>query len=218
LLPFVQFPWRFLLPATAFGAVLIALLPAVFNERVRPWIAVGIALAALAASAGYLTVRYVFHDTQRNAMVFTNRDQAALAQHDKRLARPDLFLNPGLMRRLGVTSTARDDYLPIGCTKPPQRLPPQPLATEDSSATILSAAYGYPYIRAEVKAPTPKSWSSIIFIFPAGRRRSTAFPPHCAPNGTGRMELVVAQDGMRSTSGLKTRCCALSPSWFRFSR
>ncbi|HPQ68956.1 MAG TPA: 6-pyruvoyl-tetrahydropterin synthase-related protein [bacterium] len=192
LLPFVQFPWRFLLPATAFGAVLIAVLPAVFNERVRPWIAVGIALAALASSAGYLTVRYVFHDTQHNAMVFTNRDQAALAQHDKRLVRPDLFLSPGLMRQLGVTSTARDDYLPIGCTKPPQRMPEQPLVTEDSQTTILSAAYGYPYIRAEVKTIYTEKLVFNQFYFPGWQATVDGIPTELlAEPETGRMVLVV---------------------------
>lgn len=192
LLPFVQFPWRFLLPATAFGAVLLAVLPLVFNERVRPWIAVGLALLALVSSTSYLTVRYVFHDTKHNRMIFTSRVQAALAQHEQLLVRPDVFLNINTIRQLGVTSTARDDYLPIGCTRPPQRVPEQPVDTEATEATILSASYGYSYIGAEVKAAVTEKLFINHFYFPGWQATVDGVPTELRPEPeTGRMELIV---------------------------
>jgi len=166
LIHFVQFPWRFLLPATAFGALLVAALPMLVGERIRRLVVLALVLLALGASVQYLQVRYVYHDVKNNTFAFVMANQLKQVQYEPDLVRPDHFLTIERIRQLGVTSTAAHDYLPFACTRPPEALPANAVEASGGNLEILSSSWGYPFVRAETQALIQEDVIINQFYFP----------------------------------------------------
>lgn len=127
LLPFVQFPWRFLLPVTIAGACLAAYIPVFVKmdtrkEKFAFLAAVLIVLLAVGGSIRYVKARYVLHDVEKNKIVFF-QDKSELfkaeAQSDI-LVQPEKVFSLRNIRGMGTTTTSKDDYLPalVETTRP----------------------------------------------------------------------------------------------------
>lgn len=166
MIDFVQFPWRFLLPASFLAATALATIPALLVERWRPYAAWGLLIVAVLLSLPFFRARYMFHDVEKNAFAFVFEDSADIASHQPNLRRPDLYLTIGNIRRLGVTSTARHDYLPRDCVQPPQAEPQQAVESRDEDVEVLSSRWGYPVVSAEVRAAVQGEVVANQFFFP----------------------------------------------------
>jgi len=171
LISFVQFPWRFLLPATFFGALLAAALPLNLPRRWRLAAVLSLVLLAVAASGQYFRVRYVFQDMERKTFVIAEPSMAHAAVLDPKLVSPDRYLTIDEIRKLGVTSTASDDYLPMTCTKPPTAVPAQAVEPIGGEAKVISSTWGYPQVHAEVQASGFQDVAVNQFYFPGWQAR-----------------------------------------------
>jgi hypothetical protein len=193
LMPFVQFPWRFLLPATVCGAAALAVLPLVARNQWRSAVAYGLAALAVAASWPFFQARYVFHDVEKNAFAFAEADLAGLASHAHHLQRPDLFLTIEKIRELGVTSTAGHDYLPIDCRQIPDRLPTAAAEPAGDRLRVLSSAWGQTTLTADVEAGVFQDVAFNHFYFPGWRAEvdGVLAPLRTEPQ-TGRMVVAVS--------------------------
>jgi uncharacterized membrane protein len=192
LISFVQFPWRFLLPATVFAVPLVATLPAHFPKRFAAFVATGLCIAAVAASFSFVRVRYVFQHATRNAFVFASPEDVRAASLVSQFVRPDRFLTIATIRRLGVTSTASQDYLPIACTKLPDREPETAAEPGGPDVRILFSDWGYVFVRAEVQATVQDNVVFNQFYFPGWRANVDDIPaPIVAESGTGRKVVTV---------------------------
>ena len=119
LLPYVQFPWRFLLLVSFFGASLAAFVPRlVLGDnpiKSHPWLVAALVSAlCFAASAGYIKAKYVAYRASNNELVLAWTPKE-LAQQ---LEQPDVFTSEDVfvVRNLQVmctTTTAENDYLPL---------------------------------------------------------------------------------------------------------
>jgi hypothetical protein len=198
LLSFVQFPWRFLLPATVFGAAATALLPQFAPAKCRPFAAWALVAAAVALSFPFFKVRYIFQDVKTEAPVIAFAAEAAQAAASPALQRPDEYLTLQTIRRLGVTSTASDDYLPVGAA-PPARAPEAPAVATGDQATVLAAQRGWPpSIVAEVQAAAPAEIAFNQFYFPGWTARVDHQPaPLLMEPRTGRMLVAVGPGAHR---------------------
>ena len=140
LIRFVQFPWRFLIPFTLAASVLGG---AVVAETVAGRRSLGAVLcAALVIGAPILSqratrVRYLVHDL--SARRPTPVDLATVrvpATWPALWITPESFLTLPNLARMGVTSTAQDDYLPIRVEKPPTSPRPAAVAVAQGEATF----------------------------------------------------------------------------------
>ena len=192
LLSFVQFPWRFLLPASAFGAVLAAYPFGLVAEKTRPYLSWLLVLLALLASVSFCRARYVFQDTAKNSFAFVFAPEAAAAARDSNLVRPDRFLDIETIRRLGVTSTASNDYLPKTCTKVPDHLPDSAAEAGGDELTVLSSRWGYGQMIAEVQANVQQEVLFNHFYFPGWEAKVDGVATLVRPEPeTGRMAVTV---------------------------
>ncbi|MDP8222039.1 MAG: hypothetical protein P9L99_01650 [Candidatus Lernaella stagnicola] len=192
LISFTQFPWRFLLPATFFGALPVAVFPALVHERYRPWSAWAMVALITILSIPFFAPRYVFHDVKRNGFVFVPAESADVAAALPNLVRPDKFLTIPTIRKLGVTSTAGHDYLPVGCTKLPTGEPEHAAEAGDEQVEIIASHWGYPYVLAEVQASVQGSVVINHFFFPGWEAKiDGVFVPISVEPGTGRMTVTV---------------------------
>ncbi len=176
LISFVQFPWRFLLPATVFAAPLLGALPAALPKNSRLIAALVLCLASVAASAAFVQVRYVFQDTERMGFAFVHPADGPIADRQPQLMRPDRFLTIQTIRRLGVTSTASNDYLPIRCRAVPAAEATTTAEVLTGSARVVGGAWGYPWLRADVDADTPSTVALNQFYFPGWRTKVDGHP------------------------------------------
>jgi len=192
LILYVQFPWRFLLLATVFAAPLLAAIFLHLPQQLRPLIAVAMCVLAVAVSFDFVRVRYLFEDVSQNAFVFVGSADVRAASAEPNLARPDRYLNIKNLRRLGVTSTASHDYLPIACTVLPSREPANAAESGGPGVQILSSAWGHVFVRAEVQASEQERVAINQFYFPGWRAKvDGVFAPLLVEYRTGRMIVTV---------------------------
>jgi hypothetical protein len=192
LISFVQFPWRFLLPASFFGALALATLPRLFHRTYRPYVSWALAALAVLSSAQFFQARYVFQNVENNAFAFVFAENADLAAQQPQLVRPDRFLNMATIRALGITSTAGNDYLPLACREVPNATPDQAAEPADERIEVLSSRWGFPDMVAEVQAEVQSSVVFNQFFFPGWRARVDGMdvPLHVAGE-SGRMKVTV---------------------------
>jgi len=142
LIRFVQFPWRFLM-LFVFSASLLAGL--VFEKaatlRSRPVAAV--VVVALLASAAlfygrFADARYLLHDQRRGRPVKLAAQEIDDARRNPDLVRLEDYLAPDRIPYMGITSTARDDYLPVWVKAAPAHHPKQLLEIKKESVAVVN--------------------------------------------------------------------------------
>jgi 6-pyruvoyl-tetrahydropterin synthase related domain len=192
LLPFVQFPWRFLLLVTFTGCSIAAFLPGLATlERENTMQRAGIALVmvtlGIVGSFQYIGARYLLHDLDKNApRSYNTLAEIRTAEKDPKLGRPEHLLTPENIRIMGATSTSRNDYLPRTVEKPPGRfygfvVEPYGKPVELFDRYQSGSGFGFTY-RSEV----PVTVQCEPFYFPGWKARIGAMKlmPRPAP-GSG---------------------------------
>lgn len=119
LLPFVQFPWRFLLLVVIAGSALAAFVPLFVKmdtgKEKFALLATGmIVLLAFGGSIRYVKARYVLHDVKTNKIAFFT-DRSEMFEADRQsgiLVQPEQVFSIRNIRGMGATTTSKDDYLP----------------------------------------------------------------------------------------------------------
>jgi hypothetical protein len=161
-------------------------------QQLRSLIAVAMCVLTVAVSFDFVRVRYLYENVNQNAFVFVSPADARAASAESNLARPDRYLNIKNLRRLGVTSTASHDYLPTACTVLPSREPANAAEPGGPGVQILSSAWGYVFVRAEVQASEQERVVINQFYFPGWRAKvDGVFAPLIAEFRTGRMMVTV---------------------------
>jgi hypothetical protein len=167
-LRYVQFPFRWLLPATVGAALLAGAAVTALPGRWRPYASALAAAVALWLVEPLLEPRHVFIDRESGAPVWVQRADLSLAGEDPGLVSPDAWFDAETMRRRMVTGTSSDDYLPRSVTI---RVPPAGAAAEPLAAGIevRRAAWGYPEVSAEVAVTAAAPLALHQFDFPGWR-------------------------------------------------
>lgn len=194
LISFVQFPWRFLLPATFFGALCLpaglAALPAKYRT-VGAWIFV---LVAFTASRQFMEARYTFHNMETHA-VMTNMTAPEAKEADRNpiYQRPDKMLAIENIRLNLITSTTFHDYLPRWVN--PAALPretPETVVARSDGVEVLSSEWGKPWLAARIRVEAEQTVRFHHFYFPGwqatidGRETTPGIEAE-----TGRMTLAI---------------------------
>jgi len=126
LLPFVQFPWRFLLFAT-FASSALSGAAFMFLESRRPgWQITGltvVVLAAVLAYGGYTAPRFLVMDTTTREPRILEKHDLASALDDSSFVLFEEFLTVDAMRHIGMRATILDDFLPVWVARAPTSLP-----------------------------------------------------------------------------------------------
>ncbi len=187
LLGFVQFPWRFLLPATCLAAPLIGLLPGLIPRRGWRWIRLGLMILAVTVAAPYvLRVYLIFeHDPAaksergepaRESVHVPAVDMAGTDPGKAGLVAPHRVLTVEAIRNRGVTGTASHDFLPRAVELLPGRQPP-PAEVIGGRARVVDGGWGsptYPAVWAEIDAASEAQIALGQFWFPGWRVRLDA--------------------------------------------
>jgi hypothetical protein len=168
LLRFVQFPFRWLLFVTLFGALLAGFVARRLPSRRRPLVVAATAALALVLARPLLEPRYAFVERATLAPVFTDRGGLDRAVDDARLVAPEAAFAIEALRSRPVTGTSAHDFLPRGVERPPLvgTGAAEPLA---AGLEVLEAAWGYPEVRATVRATARAPLALHQFDFPGWR-------------------------------------------------
>jgi hypothetical protein len=196
-LRYVQFPFRWLLPATVGAALLAGAAVTALPGRWRPHASALAAATALWLVGPLLEPRYVFFDRESAAPVWIERAQLEQAREDPRLVSPDAWFDAETLRRQMVTGTSSDDYLPRNVTA---RVPPAGPAAEPLAAGIevFAAGWGYPEVRAEVVVTAAAPLALHQFDFPGWRVEVDDAPrAHRTEPGRGRIVVDLAPGDRR---------------------
>ncbi|MBZ0100806.1 MAG: hypothetical protein K8I65_01430 [Thermoanaerobaculia bacterium] len=196
-LRYVQFPFRWLLPATVGAALLAGAAVTALPLRWRPHASALAAATALWLVGPLLEPRYVFFDRERAAPVWVERAQLEQAREDPRLVSPDAWFDAATLHRRMVTGTSSDDYLPRSVTA---RVPPAGPAAEPLAAGIevVTAGWGYPEVRAEVAVTAAAPLALHQFDFPGWRVEVDGTPrAHRTEAGRGRIVVDLAPGDRR---------------------
>ena len=176
LLPFVQFPWRFLLLATFAGAAIVAYVPRLIAakkgfERSAPIVAAVIVVLAFTGSIHYVRARYIVHDATTNKAVFAKSPAEAKALlEDPNLRMPEDLLTLRNIRIMGVTTTAKNDYLPVTAGENTSgKYYGQVVQPYQGSVTLLEISPPGAPIRFSYEAATPVTVQVEPFYFPGWR-------------------------------------------------
>ncbi|MDP8222294.1 MAG: hypothetical protein P9L99_02960 [Candidatus Lernaella stagnicola] len=125
LLAFVQFPWRFLLPAALAASLVAAPVAQWLAEHVKQGVGLGLALCFIALPlVTYFPYTYAKHLLyNREQQRFRGYRQAAYDQRvkKKQFARPADEFGIEHIRNTRINATARDDFLPAGVKLLPRR-------------------------------------------------------------------------------------------------
>lgn len=186
-LRYVQFPFRWLLPATVGAALLAGGAVAALPGRWRPYVSALAAAVALLLVKPLLEPRHVFFDRETAAPVWIERARLERAREDPRLVSPDAWFDAGTLWRQMVTGTSSDDYLPRSVTGrvPPAGAPAEPLGT---GIEVVRAAWGYPEVRAEVAVAAAAPLALHQFDFPGWKVEVDDAPrSHRTEPGRGRI-------------------------------
>ncbi len=199
LLRFVQFPWRFLLPATCLAAPLVGLLPRLAPRRARRLVRYALISLAVTVAAPYIFRVYLLFEPDPNgprqhqgepvrmpAAQMAGREPAADG-----LVAPHRLLTIETLRGRGVTGTVSNDFLPSAVERLPRGLP-QPAEVVRGDGRLLAGGWGYPSVWAEVEARGETRVALGQFWFPGWRvwldGKET---PVVAEPGRGRLLVTV---------------------------
>ena len=190
LLGFVQFPWRFLLPATCLAAPLIGLLPKLAPRRAWRWIRYGLMVLTATVATPYIVRVYLIfeHDPSRPAATATNKPEESVHLPAAKmvgvdpakagLVAPHRVLTIEAIRNRGVTGTASHDFLPRGVEQLPGRQPPA-AEVVGGAARIVDGGWGsptYPTVWAEIEAESEARVALGQFWFPGWRAQLDSEP------------------------------------------
>jgi hypothetical protein len=176
LLPFVQFPWRFLLPATCLAAPLVGLLPKLAPRGGRRWIRIALTFLAVTVATPYVLRVYLLFEpgpgaasqASGNPLHVPASEVAGTDPEAAGLVPPHRLLTAEVLRQRGVTGTASNDFLPLAV----ERLPTAaPAAAEilSGQARVLDGGWGYPSVWAEIDAASEARVALGQFWFPGWR-------------------------------------------------
>jgi hypothetical protein len=186
-LRYVQFPFRWLLPATVGAALLAGAAVTALPGRWRPYASASAAAIALLLVKPLLEPSHVFFDRGTAAPVWVEHARLEHAREDPRLVSPDAWFDAETLRRQMVTGTSSDDYLPRSVTGrvPPAGAPAEPLGT---GIAVVRAAWGYPEVRAEVVVAAAAPLALHQFDFPGWKVEVDGAPrSHRTEPGRGRI-------------------------------
>lgn len=192
LLRFVQFPFRWLLFVTLLGSLLAGFVAMRLPARGRPLVIAAAAALALLLVRPLLEPRYAFVERSTLAPVFTDRHGLERALDDAALAAPEAAFAIEALRSRPVTGTSAHDFLPRGVERPPLAATraAEPLA---AGLEVLDSGWGYPEVRATVRATARAPLALHQFDFPGWRVEvDGVLRPHRTEPARGRIVVDLA--------------------------
>lgn len=195
-LAYVQFPFRWLLPATVGAALLVGASVAALPSRWRPHAsAVAVAISLLLIRP-LLESRFALMDSASGVPVWVERDQLTGALADPRLVGPEDYFDAPTVRRLPISGTSSNDYLPRTVAEL-DGVPTAAAATfasprldngDGDGTTMLDSGWGYPTVFAEVRVERPMALVLHQFDFPGWQVEVDGAPrPHRTEPVHGRI-------------------------------
>ncbi|MCL4233084.1 MAG: hypothetical protein KJ042_01035 [Deltaproteobacteria bacterium] len=181
LLPFVQFPFRFLVPASIGLAALAGTAVWFAHRRFGRYGGWAMSIALIASSAvaygPYVEARYLFHDrADPNRMVVVDRRAADVLRRQPHVVQAQELLTPRVLREERESkSTALDDYLPATVKAKPTGPAAQLVEVASGEAHVTVVESRDAYYRMRIDAPRGATLLAHVFDFPgwtarAGRR------------------------------------------------
>ncbi|MCC6159536.1 MAG: hypothetical protein IT350_15910 [Deltaproteobacteria bacterium] len=181
LLPFVQFPFRFLVPASIGLAALAGTAVWFANRllgRYGGWAMSGALIVASAlAYSPYVEAKYLFHDrADPNRMVTVDRAAADVLRRQPHVIQAQDLLTPRVLREARESkSTARDDYLPVTVKTKPTGPAASLVEVAAGEAHVTVVERRDAFSRLRIDAPGAATLLVHVFDFPgwtarAGRR------------------------------------------------
>lgn len=188
LLPFVQFPFRFFLLATALAAPLVGLAVTRAPSPLRPWTAALVTALALLSARPLLEPRYLFVERATGTPRPVAADHLPGAATDPELLPVAGFVTLERLRVSTWTGSAGHDFLP----RTVEWLPTAPASAAAVSLSpeieVLAARWTYPGVEAEVRVASPGELALGQFHFPGWRVEVDGAPrPVAAEPGRGRL-------------------------------
>lgn len=230
LLPYVQFPFRFFLLATALAAPLVGLGVARTPARLRPWAAALVAALALLLARPLLEPRYLFVEPATGTPRPVVAAGLAAAAADREILPVADFVTVERLRVSTWTGSAGHDFLP----RTVERLPAEPASAAAEGLSpgveVLAARWTYAGVEAEVRVARAGELALGQFHFPGWRVEVDGEPrPVAAEPGRGRLLVrlepgdrrVVARFGatpLRRAAGAVSLFAALAVVAFPFAR
>ncbi|MBP1643444.1 MAG: rane protein of unknown function [Acidobacteria bacterium] len=193
-LAFVQFPFRFLLFATAFAAPLVGLAVTRAPERWRAWLSAATVALALLLARPALDVRYLLLERATLAPVPVPAAELARAAADPGLGAAAGLITIDAIRGAHWSGSAGHEYLPRTVTILPDGEPVAAASALTPGVRVVASGWAYPAeVRAEVDVTAPGEVALAQFWFPGwrvevdGRERAAAPEP-----GRGRIVVALA--------------------------
>ncbi|MCB1153839.1 hypothetical protein KDL45_09330 [bacterium] len=187
LLPFVQFPFRFLtivaLGTSALAGGVVARLKETSGAKAGTLGALVIVGAAAVAYGPYVQARYLLHlaEPPYDVRVAT-REEAKAWRERPEFVEAQALLTPRVLREGRESkTTAKDDYLPHWVKVKPIRYFENRMDVLDGQATVVAVESPQPNFRFAVEATQPSTFLVHTFYFPgwqvhAGAERVSAVP------------------------------------------
>jgi hypothetical protein len=193
LLKYAQFPWRFLI----FASLWISLLggagaeylfqvisqlapPWYLGERFWHWIlAVIFIVLIVMAALPYTEARFLYFNLSTTKIAATPDPWLPESPASEKLMHIQDFLTMEQIRAMGVTTTARNDYLPTWVTEPPQRWDRNDrIVVSHGQATIqmMTPAVPFPGLSFRAKVSEPAVLQVKILDFPGWTARVNGEP------------------------------------------
>ena len=222
---FVQFPFRWLGPASLAGVLLAAAAVGAAPARRRPALGLGLLLlAGVSAWPPLGLARYSFVEKGTLDVRRVTRAEAPRAASDPALADPTEIAGDLLERRAPLTATVADDFLPRTVTRKPAPgpdaavLPPAP----EAGVRVVAQRRLGTRLSAEVEVARATTLVFHQFWFPGWRAEVDGESRPLAPEaesgrlalalrpGDRRVELRFGATPLRSVSGLTSAFAALA--------
>jgi len=173
-LAWVQFPFRWLLPATVGAALLAGAAVTALPLRWRPHASALAVAVALLLVRPLLEPRAVLIDRSSGAPVWVERGRVGATATDPRLVAPEFYFDAETIRRLPISGTSSDDFLPKAVSgdvpAPGPAAEPAGAAEPDRGGVeVVDSGWGYPSVFAEVRVERPAALALHQFDFPGWR-------------------------------------------------
>ncbi len=178
LLPFVQFPFRFLVPASIGLAALAGTAVWFANRRFGRyggWAASATLIVVSALAYGpYVQAKYLFHDrADPGRMVSVDRRTADVLRRQPHVIEAQDLLTPRVLREARESkSTALDDYLPATVKVKPATVAPNLIDVVSGEARVSVIEGRDAFYRLRVDAIGPATLLAHVFGFPGWTARS----------------------------------------------